>query len=124
MKSPVGFIGEIFKQPLWVVVWVNALAAINLLSVMFLEHALAQVILGIFLFQLLIMIAMYMYFGFEKILGLAHILWFPLLGFITFNIYAYTGYFFYYLAALSLCLLVSLVFDIYDVITFFKQQKV
>lgn len=124
MKNPVGFIYELFEQPLWVVIWVNALAAVNLVSLVFLEHALAQVIIGVFVFQFLVMIAMYMYFGFEKILGLAHILWLPLLGFIVLNVSAYSGVFSYYLIVLSLFLLVSLIFDTYDAITFFGQQNV
>lgn len=123
MKNPVGFVYELFQQPLWVVVWVSALAAINLLSILFLEYALAKTILITFVFQFFVMMAMYMYFGFEKILGLAHILWFPLLGVIIFSISNSAEFFSYYLTVLAFFLLVSLIFDTYDVITFFKQRN-
>lgn len=123
MKTPVGFISELFKQPLWIVAWVNALMTINLVSIAFLEFSLAKAILGVFIFQAVAMMVMYVYFGFEKILGLAHILWFPLLGHMVFSIGDYSGLFLYYLATLSMFLFVSLLFDIYDVITFFKQRR-
>jgi hypothetical protein len=122
MKNPLGFMSELFKQPLWVVTWVNLLMAINLVSVGFLEFTLAKVILGVFVFQAVAMMVMYMYFGFEKVLGLAHLLWFPLLGYMMLSLGDHSGLFLYYLATLSAFLFVSLLFDTYDVITFFKQR--
>ncbi len=123
MRNPLYFMVELFQQPLWVVVWVNALIAANLASLFFLEQPLAQWILGIFLFQAVVMMAMYAVFGFEKILGLAHALWVPLLGYLVVSMSAYSGLFFNYLVLLSVFIIISLVFDVYDVLSYFRQRK-
>lgn len=123
MKNPLGFIVDLFKQPTWVVMWVSALVLVNLASIAFFEFILAKAILGIFIFQAIVMMAMYSYFGFEKILGLAHLLWVPLLGYILLVIDGFSGGFFIYLIVLSVFLLISLAFDIYDIATYFKQRR-
>ncbi|KZX78596.1 hypothetical protein A3715_10025 [Oleiphilus sp. HI0009] len=123
MKKPSGFMIELFQQPTWVVIWVNALMAINLGSIAFLEYELAQAILGIFAFQGIVMVGMYCYFGYQKILGLAHLLWVPLLAYILVYLGDYTGAFHSYLVGLAGFLSISLVFDIHDVIQYFKNHS-
>ncbi|MGR6873130.1 hypothetical protein ACU6U9_12655 [Pseudomonas sp. HK3] len=123
MKNPTGFITELFKQPFWVMVWVTGLMTVNLLSLAYWEHSLSQVIMAIFALQTVLMITLYMFYGFEKILGVAHFLWLPLLAYILYTINIYENDYFYYLIVLSFFIGISLVFDVYDVMTYFKKNN-
>ena len=121
MRNPLKLIVEMCNQPLWVMFWIGVLVAVNMFSLVYWDHALAKWIVGIFLFQGMIMMALYSYFGYEKILGLAHIFWIPLLAYLFINLGSYTGSFKHYLIVLLCVNAVSIVFDIYDVFTFFKK---
>lgn len=121
MNTALQFTKELFSQPKWVVLWVNALVVINLASVFYFEYALSQIIFGVFVFQGLAMVFMYAHFGFTKILGMAHILWPFLLFYLFANIGSYSGSYFYYLLVLSVFIIISLLFDVYDVFTYFRD---
>lgn len=124
MKNPLMFIVEIFKQPLWVIAWIHILVVANLGAFAFWGEPLAQWIIGIFLVQVMLMMGIYSFFGYEKIMGLAHAFWFPLVAYILLNLADYSGAFFNYLIGLLVINTISLVFDIIDVIAFFKSRRV
>ena len=123
MHNPMNFFTELFKQPTWVIVWVSALALVNMFSVLYWDTTLGKVILVVFLFQAMLMMGMYSYFGFEKILGIGHFFWFPLLVYIYISIQSQTDAFQMYLYALSFFIAISLVFDVSDVIQYFRGKK-
>jgi hypothetical protein len=69
----------------------------------------------------LTIMALYSYFGFEKILGIGHVYWIYLLPYILLQL-AYTdGLFLLYLVMLSVLLFVSLVLDVIDVWTYIRN---
>jgi len=70
-----------------------------------------------------LMMTLYSFFGFKKILGLGHILWIPLLFYIFSNLLIATGVFYSYLLVLSISILISLFFDVIDVYKFFESIR-
>ena len=124
MRNPLKLITEMCHQPLWVMIWISVLVIVNMFALVYWKQDLAQWIVGIFLFQGTIMMGLYSRYGYEKILGLAHIFWIPLLVYIILNIDSYNGHFQYYLISLICINAISLVFDIYDITIYFKSKTV
>lgn len=61
--------------------WLVVLVAANLLGpLFFLPQVEAQVVIGTFMVSACLMTALTARFGFTRVLGLGHILWFPMLG--------------------------------------------
>ena len=123
MRNPFGFFSELFQQPLWIPVWVFYLMAINVVSIWFWSEPLAKIVFIIFMLSAMLMMALYSKFGFEKILGMGHVLWLPLLAYVLIELPSSNGDFKNYLIALSISMAVSLVFDIVDVWKYFSNRE-
>lgn len=123
MRNPILFFIDLAKQSLWVSVWVSVLALVNVASLLFWPAVLAKVIFVTFMLSALAMMALYSYFGFEKILGIGHIFWVILLPYILLQVAHTDGVFFLYLVVLSVFLTVSLVFDAIDVWKYFHDER-
>lgn len=121
MRSPLRFFVDLLRQPLWIPAWVSWLAAINLLSLHFWDEPLARLVLATFLLSAMLMMALYVRYGFEKILGLGHILWLALLPYLLISIPGAGSGFQSYLIALSASISISLAFDVLDVWTYFVR---
>jgi len=121
MRNPFLFFSDLVKQPLWVLVWVAILALTNMASLLFWSEPLAKLIFVIFMASAMTMMALYSYFGFEKILGIGHFFWVFLLPYMLLQLAYIEGTFFIYVAVLSVLLAVSLVFDVIDVWTYFRK---
>ena len=123
MRNPFLFFSDLAKQPLWVPVWVTILALANMSSLFFWSEPLAKAILITFMVSGMLMMALYSYFGYEKILGMGHVLWLFLLPCLVFHLTRVDGGFFLYLAALSVSLSISLVFDAIDIWKYFHDKR-
>jgi hypothetical protein len=123
MRNPFRFFVELIQQPIWVSIWLLFLMIVNFASVAFWNELLAKVILIIFILSAISMMGLYSRFGFEKILGLGHILWIPLLVYVLIEIPAAEGAFKSYLIILFISITISLVFDIIDVWRYFTSPK-
>ncbi len=123
MRNPFLFFSGLAKQPRWVSVWVAALALLNIASLAYWPILLAKVIFVTFMVSAMLMMALYSYFGFEKILGVGHIFWIVLLPYILLELAHVDDGFFLYLVTLSVFLTVSLVFDAVDVWKYFKKMR-
>jgi hypothetical protein len=123
VRNPLRFFVDLLDQPRWVVIWVYYLMAINLLSVAFVKLPLAQLILFTFGVSATLMMALYSRFGMEKILGLGHILWLPLVVFLATRIPALDGGFQVYVIVLTVTIAISLAFDIADVWIYFRDRS-
>jgi hypothetical protein len=115
------FFTDLVKQPLWVPIWVAILALANIASLLFWSAPLAKVIFITFMVSAMIMMALYSYFGFERILGIGHVFWIFLLPYILLQIVHVDDEFFLYLVILSALLTISLVFDAIDVWKYFHD---
>jgi hypothetical protein len=123
MRNPFLFFRDLAKQPLWVSVWVAILAFANLASIFFWPETLARVIFGTFIISAVLMMALYSYFGFEKILGLGHVFWILLLPYVVIHLGQVDRGFSLYLVVLSILITVALVFDVLDVWRYFREKR-
>ncbi len=123
MRNPFGFFGELTKQPVWIPIWVLILMIVNITSIGFWDEPLAKVIFVTFILSAMLMMGLYSRFGFEKILGMGHILWLPLFVYVLMRIPAESDTFKSYLIIWSIITVISLVFDVIDVWKYFASQK-
>ena len=123
MRNPFRFFIELMQQPVWIPVWVLILMIVNVVSVVFWNEPLAKVIFVTFMLSAMLMMGLYSRFGFEKILGMGHILWIPLLVYLLLEMPTARNTFKGYLIVLSISIVISLVFDIVDVWKYFTSQK-
>lgn len=123
MRNPFRFFVELIHQPAWVTAWVFYLMFINAASIGFWHEPLAKLIFIIFMVSAALMLSLYSRFGYEKILGLGHILWIPLLIYLIVQIPIFEGGFRLYLVVLAVSIAISLAFDIVDVWKYFTRQR-
>ena len=114
MRNPFNFFIELIQQPPWILIWVFYLMVINMASLAFWHEPLAKLIIVTFIISAILMMGLYSRFGFEKILGLGHILWVLLLIYILMKLQAPESLFDIYLIILSVSITISLAFDITD----------
>ena len=70
----------ILQEPAWLLVWVFWMGTINSLAIVFLKHRPACWILAAFLGNLLFMTTLFEVNGYNRLLGLSHVIfWTPLL---------------------------------------------
>jgi len=123
IRNPLLFFVDLARQPLWVSIWVAILALANIACLLFWPALVAKVILITFLLSTFMMMALYSYHGFEKILGLGHVFWIFLLPYIILQLPYVDGGLLWYLAALSILLIISLVLDTVDVWKYFHDRR-
>ena len=123
MRNPFRFFSELFQQPLWVTVWVFWLMLVNVASLLYWSEPLAKIIFVTFMLSAMLMMGLYSKFGFEKILGLGHVLWIPLLAYLLIEFPTVSNDIINYLIVLSLSITVSLAFDIVDVWSYFSNSN-
>lgn len=123
MRNPLGFFSELLRQPTWIPMWVALLMVINLASIAFWSEPLARWILGVFMASAMLMMGLYARFGFEKILGLGHVLWLPLLAVVLLAIPSAEGGFRTFLLVWASVTTVSLVMDAADVWQYFAGVR-
>ncbi len=123
MRNPFKFFIELIQQSVWIPTWVLIQMLVNIESVGFWNEPLAKVIFVTFMFSVMLMMGLYSRFGYEKILGMGHILWIPLLVYVLMAIPAASGTFKRYLIVWSIITVLSLVFDVVDVWKYFTSRK-
>lgn len=121
MRNPFRFFTELLQQSVWIPVWVFYLMVINVASLSFWHEPLAKLIFITFMISAMLIMGLYSRFGFEKIIGLGHILWIPLLAYVLMRIPTIEASFKIYLVVLAISIAISLVFDIVDVWKYFKR---
>jgi len=123
MRNPFRFFIELMEQTVWIPVWVFYLMVINMVSVGFWHEPVAKLVFFTFIVSAMLMMGLYSRYGFEKILGLGHFPWIPLLVYLLTQIPSFAGVFKSYLLVLSISIAISLVFDIIDVWKYFTNRK-
>ncbi|MGE0645310.1 MAG: hypothetical protein AB7P24_16745 [Nitrospira sp.] len=123
LRNPLRFFSELLDQPAWVAGWVFALMVINMASLAFWSEPLAKLVLAAFMLSAMVMMGLYAVFGFERILGLGHVFWIPLLWYLIIQLPQAEGLFAGYLLVLSLAIGVSLLFDIRDVWIYLSAKR-
>jgi hypothetical protein len=90
-RNPFTFFVELVRQPAWIPIWVFALMLVNMASVAFWEEPLARLILATSLLSAMLMMGLYSWFGYEKILSLGRVPWVPLIVYVLSEIPAASG---------------------------------
>lgn len=123
MRNPFHFFIELMQQPIWIPSWVLFLVVINVASVGFWSEPLAKAIFVTFMFSVILILGLYSRFGFEKIMGMGHVPWIPLIVYVLMEIPTARETFKSYLIVLSISIAISLVFDVRDVWKYFTHRK-
>lgn len=123
MPDPLAFFRQLLQQPTGVPIWVGLLMVVNMASLAFWQEPLARWILGVFLLSSLLMMVLHGIFGFQKILGLGHVLWVVLLPVVLTRLTVATDGFRNYLLAWSVVTAVSLLFDVRDVWQYARRER-
>lgn len=116
----------LFKMPLPWKLWLLLLVAANVFVPLFYFQQLeAQIVLGTMAANMALMTYLTARFGFTRILGLGHIFWIPLLGFLLTRLGSIPAGDAYgaWLRALIVVNSVSLLIDTVDVIRFFAGDR-
>jgi len=121
--NPFHFFKDLMKRPVYEVIWVFYMMVINLYAIRFWDEPLAKTIVIVFMISSVLMMGLYAKFGFTKILGMGHILWIPLAIYIAFSIDGAGGTYSVYLIVLLITISISLVIDIYDVWSYYKEKQ-
>ncbi len=106
--------------------WVLLLISVNLVTpFFFLEHAEAQAVLAAGALGMVLMTALTARFGFSRIIGLGHIAWVPLLGFLWSHLpdIPATDAFGIWLRAVIVLDATSLVLDAVDAVRFARGDR-
>ena len=126
IKGFIAFNRGLLKMPLWIQLWVGLLVVLNMIvPLFFLGQIEARIIVGVFLVAGMLMFALTGIFGFKRILGLGHFVWFPLLAYLIPRLGAIgvSERFGLYLRLLVLTNAVSLLMDVADVIRYARGER-
>ena len=123
MRNPFLFFRDLLSQPLRVSALVVVVALANVTSLLFWAEPLAKIIFITFILSSTAKMILYSCFGFEKILGIAHIFWLYLIPFIVLQLVYMEGIFLLYLIGLTLLLCISLVYDAIDIWRYFRELR-
>ena len=116
----------LMRMPIPWRVWVLLLVLVNLVvPLFFLEHAEARTVIAVFFVGALLMTLLTALTGFSRLLGLGHVLWFPLLYFLWMRLEAAPADepFGIWLRALMAINAVSLAIDATDVARYLAGER-
>jgi hypothetical protein len=126
MSAFLKFNKGVMKLPGPIKVWLVVLVAGNMIvPLLFLGRVEARVVLSVFLASAMLMMLLTALFGFTRLLGIGHILWFPLLYYLWTHLgeVPANDFFGYWIRGLMLVNGVSLVLDVADVLRFMGGDR-
>ena len=126
MRAFIKFNKGMMKMPIHWQLWLLLLVAVNLIiPLFFLDRLEAQVVVGVMLASLVLMTILTAFGGFTRLLGLGHILWFPLLYFLWTRLSQIPGddLFGIWVRALMALNAVSLLLDAVDVVRYIAGER-
>ncbi len=123
---PSDFTHHLLQQPMWVQVWVAWMGLVNTASLVFLRRTEARVILGVFAGNFVFMNALFMLNGFNRLLGLSHVIfWTPLVVYLVRRLWKLeqASAFGVWVRVLALTNGLSLVIDYVDVVRYLMGDR-
>ncbi len=119
------FTRGLLRQPTPVLAWVIVLAGTNMLAVLFIDRTEAKVVLGTLLVGAVAMEIITATVGFTRLLGLGHLLWYPMLVYLwgRLDLSPADEPFGLWLRALLLVNGISLVLDTLDVVRYVRGER-
>ncbi len=80
LNAIIGFNKHLLRMPFAWMIWLMALVAVNMVApLFFIDRLEGQVVLGVFVVSAGLLVLLYAYTGFTRILGAGHVLWLGLL---------------------------------------------
>jgi len=126
MKIMINFFKALLQMPKPWVAWVMLLMTVNMVvPILFIERLEAQVVLATMMASAALMMFLFAQKGFVRLLGLGHVLWIPLILWLSARVdfaSASTGFEQWLLAVIALNGL-SLIIDVADVIRYAKGER-
>jgi len=126
MKIMINFFKALLQMPKPWVAWVMLLMTVNtVVPILFIERLEAQVVLATMMASAALMMFLFAQKGFVRLLGLGHVLWIPLILWLSARVdfaSASTGFEQWLLAVIALNGL-SLIIDVADVIRYAKGER-
>ena len=116
----------ILLEPTWLLVWVFWMGTINSLALVFLKHRPARWVLAAFLGNLVFMTVLFEMNGYNRLLGLSHVIfWTPLLVYLfrIRNNLPQVGVFVAWVKLLFLTNVISLLVDYSDVVRYLLGER-
>jgi hypothetical protein len=116
----------LFASPLWVKLWVLALGGTLMGGPLFFwGNSEAKIIFGLMMLSAMFMMWLTGKYGFVRLLGVGHALFFPMLALILGRLPKYPAdtEFGVYLRAAAAVIIISLIFDISDIIRYLKGER-
>ena len=126
MYAFIRFNKGILKMPLHWKLWLLVLVAANVVTpLMFLERLEARVVLATILVSFVLMTLLTARFGFTRIVGLGHIVWIPMLAFLSarLSVIPPVDAFGYWIRALFVLNGLSLMIDAADVVRYIDGER-
>jgi hypothetical protein len=126
MNAFIKFNKGVMTMPIYGRLWLMLLIAVNLfVPLFFLDRLEAQIVVGTMLVSMIFMTILTRASGFTRLLGLGHILWFPLLYFLWIRLDQIPVEYFFgiWVRALIAFNAVSLVIDVVDVIRYIVGDR-
>ncbi len=126
MRAFIKFNKGMMKSPIYVRLWLALLVIVNMVvPLFFLDRLETQVVLGTLLISMMLMTVLTAYTGFTRLLGLGHILWFPLLYFLWSRLgdIPTSDFFGIWVRGLMVINATSLVIDVVDVIRYIAGER-
>ena len=106
--------------------WLIALAAVNMVSLYFIDTIEARVVFGVFVISLIIMTNIYLRLGFVRLLGMGHILWIPMVLWLWTRLDqtpSLNSTFEHWLIIVIVMNTISLIMDVVDVARYIKGER-
>lgn len=126
LNTIIGFNRCLLRMPLPWVVWVMMLMLANMIGpLFFLDRLEGRVVLIVFLISVCLLIVLYAFQGFTRILGAGHVLWLGLVPWLwgrLDGVPAQSGLFYWIIAVMVMNSL-SLVIDISDVVRYLRGDR-
>ena len=121
----ISFMKDTLKMPKHWVAWLWLLIGVNMLGPVFFRDTLeAKVVLAAIMGNAMLMVALHRKFGFVRLLGVAHILWLPLLPWLVTRLAELSpGPLSSWLWSLVVINGLSLVIDVIDVVRYARGER-
>lgn len=113
--------GIIFLRFPWVIrLWAAYLVSINMVAIVFIDTIYGQVVLGTLILASIILNRIYSKFGYVRLLGIAHMVWIPMLVWIGLSLpmLSMNWNLYVWLCVLTITNSISLIIDSVDVIRY------
>ena len=125
MKALIDFLRNNFKMPMVWWPWMAGLPLINLSSIFFLPRTEAWVVLCTGLLAATIMTVLHAKFGYVRLVGVGHFVWFPMLLWLVFRLDDIPGgtLFHYWILTVIVMDTVSLLLDTVDLGRYLRGER-